>query len=68
MAETMPKEEITPITKTALEMLARPVEDFIEVEELGTPGWRPLKSTPTQQRTFDPQENRPDTVPDISQE
>jgi hypothetical protein len=52
--------------RTALELLARPVEEY-RIDDT-TPGPRPLRSTPTQQRTFDQQANRPDTQPDISQE
>lgn len=53
--------------RTALELLARPVEDYMTFDD-STPGPRPFVSTPTQQRTFDQQAQRPDTVPDISQE
>jgi hypothetical protein len=51
-------------TDTTLEQfLARPASDYL------TPVMhRPLRSTPTSQRTFDSQANRPDSAPDISQE
>ncbi len=59
------------VGKTVLELLAQPAESFgpAEAQQPGRPGGpRPLRSTPTQQRTFDQKAKRPDTVPDISQE
>jgi len=61
---------------TAMELLAKSPEEFYELDAghpgqpqpPRPPGPRPLTSTPTQRRTFDPVNNRPDTVPDINQE
>ncbi len=59
-------ETVHTVGQTALELFARPAEEFTDY--LTVVDGRPLHSTPTTQRTFDPQGNRPDTVPDISQE
>lgn len=68
LTEQSRAELVTPqVDLTVLELLARPVTDFIEIED-AAPGPRPLTSTPTTQRTFDQANNRPDSVPDINQE
>jgi hypothetical protein len=50
--------------RTVLELLAKSPMEFITFDQ----GPRPLQSTPTQQRTFDPAANRPDSVPDVATE
>lgn len=56
-------EQGSAIGSTVLELVAQAAESFGVAE-----AHRPLRSMPTQQRTFDQQANRPDSVPDISQE
>ena len=64
--ESMTSATMVKVGQTALEVFARPVEEYMQPGEIDD--HRPLRSTPTQQRTWDPVRNHPGSVPDISQE